>query len=155
MRVKLFQSRKYDFVWPEDSKLESGVEPVPPEEKITIHCQRLAFDDKRDVEDSMIEVSGKRLQRASNLDEVGMNYTIGAVKKKRIRASVIGWENVLDEEGNPIKFKLENFYELLMCNANLSAKDYGSLEEALLEKIDEVNTFADSIKINPDGTEKN
>jgi hypothetical protein len=69
MRVdtnKIFRSPNYEFSWPTRiPSVESGLQPLPPEEQLVIKCMRLSYEGKRIVEDGMVSVSGAGLSKAS------------------------------------------------------------------------------------------
>ncbi len=143
MRVKLFRKPEYDFRWPNHDS-------IPENERIVIKCKRLTRQAKRMIDDEMVSVKGSRFDRSIAADDVSkmsMGYSIGTMKDMRLRESVTGWENVLDENGDPIKYSLEAFYELLSCNANLDPSEFSLLETDLLDQIESENSFADTTKV--------
>ncbi len=155
MKVNLFKAREYDFVFPQrDPEADSGFEAITIADKITIKCKRIDLAAKREIEDSMISVTGDKFQRAKGIDDVAMSYAIGTVKDLRIRQSVTGWGGVEDEEGNPVKFRWDCFEQLLLCNAGLDPDAYGLLETELLEVIDKENSFADSTQVTGKNSQK-
>lgn len=143
MRIKLGGDRNYSLVWPNNPA-------VPVEERITINLQRISHKEKRRIEDSMMTMKPDQFKRGSkrgsqpSIEDITLSYSIGTIKDLQLRASVVGWEGVLDEEGKPIVFSWDNFTELLSCNAGLPVDDYGSLESDLCDLIQERNAFADA-----------
>jgi hypothetical protein len=156
MRVNLFRSRNFEVKWPlRNPDPDSGVELIPDEEKIVIKMTRLEHGTKRQIENSMITVKGTQFQRNKTApksnkvtaEDVSLQYSIGTVKDMRLRESIVGWENVLDDKGNPIKYSWEKMTELLAVNADLDENQFGILEADLVAAIDAENSFTDSASL--------
>lgn len=150
MKVRLFASPNYDFIWPDEPNLEADpqAKSFPEEEKIKLKCKRLTRAERRRIEDSMMTMKDDALKqgkkRSQQSREMTVSYHIGTVKERRILISVTGWENVLDEDGKPIVFSQDKLQLLLDQNAGLDSAIWGVLETDLLERIDQENTFAES-----------
>lgn len=152
MKVNLFRPREYTFVWPTDEIMAAiEGEKIPETERITFHCKRLGHAAKRQIEDNMMNFKGSQKQqrgkKAPTINKISMNYAIGTTKDSQLRGSVQDWENVLDDDGKPIKFNWDNLQLLLECNAGLDPETYGILERDLLEKIQKENSFVDSTTV--------
>jgi len=145
MKVSLFTSDIFDFVWPLGDSL-------PESEKITLKCRKLSHASKVGIEDKLAVMRPEAMmrgQKKSEVEQKPMVFTLalGTVKSDKIKATVTGWENVLDESEDPIRFTIGGLQELISSNCGLNPDDHGLLETDLLERIDSVNSFADKQQI--------
>ena len=149
MRVSLFESRDFEVRWPEEFP-KGGT--LTEKDQIVFNCTRLDHKTRRSIENSMVKYRpgdfqrdrpGKKKQRS--VDDVSMNLAIGDIKDLKLKA-VTDWSNVLDSEGDIIPFSSEKLQELIATNAGVSITEYGSLEEALLDAINDKCNFVDQEK---------
>lgn len=156
MRVKLFAKREFEFRWPTvdptEEDQQNGCVLIPEEEKIVILLKKMNHHQKRTIEDSMVSATQSTFQRGRKTQgssDVNMSYKIGHVKDMRLNSSVTGWKNVLDEDGNELKYTFEKLCDLMSSNAGLDPEVYGHFENDLLADIDLRNSMADTTEVNP------
>ncbi len=156
MRVKLFTKRESEFQWPTtdptEEEQQNGHKLIPEEDKIVILLRKMTHHQKRTIEDSMVSATQSTFQRGRKTQtsgDVNMAYKIGHVKDMRLNSSIMGWKNVLDEQGDEIKYTFEKLCDLMSSNAGLDPEIYGHFENDLLEEIDSRNSMADTTEVNP------
>ena len=148
MKVDLFTDPTFQLVWPIDGEL-------PEEEKITIKLERLKHGDKRAIEDKTVQVdvssavkSGRvsRKKKSQSIDEnMEFSFPMGSIKDLKLNKSIVGWKNVLDKDGSPIEYSFAKLCDMMVNNCGLSVSTYGSLEDELLDAINENNNMESEV----------
>ena len=106
------QEKRYPWVWPAEAK--DG-----DENSVTFQMRLIPHSERVRIKDSMVRMSTK--------DDEGTMLLAGTIQDKKLEAAVVGWSNILDDEGNPIEFSKQAMHDaldhpnLVKCRSELMA----------------------------------
>jgi len=112
-------------------KLEDG-EEMPEYETIRICLRYLRIKEINEMQDDVYNINAELKGRRTGKVTSKFNYSLFMEKKMEI--AIVEWENITDEEGNPVEVNMENIRLLP-----------GWIGESLIEIIDEMNDLGPEI----------
>ena len=127
---------QYQASWPEH---------LPEEERVIFLCKRLSHESRKRVQDLLLSATTESSDKVTNLE---FSVRIGTVAEYKLRESIYGWDQLIDEGGKPIAFTWSKLTCLLNTNFDQPTDVAGGCEAFLLNQIDRANNLEDNTRKN-------
>lgn len=94
-------------------KPDLNADGTPKDDATVFLLRTLTASEKGAIKDTIVDMNEMRLtvkeDGTPDVDMGSMGISMSGQTMKRVRLALIGWENLNDEEGNPVEFRAEPF----------------------------------------------